>query len=51
MFYVIGCEFVIDFDDEKFYCNERGFLLRVGVGEIEIGDGINFWEEFIEILV
>jgi esterase/lipase superfamily enzyme len=34
-----------DGDKELHYLNERGFLLRLGVGKIELGDNTMTWEE------
>ena len=31
--------------DEKFYANERGHLLRLGVANVELGEGNYTWEE------
>ncbi len=38
-----------DGDKELHYLNERGFLLRLGVGKIELGDNTMTWEEAREI--
>jgi esterase/lipase superfamily enzyme len=38
-----------DEDKELHYLNERGFLLRLGVGKIELGDNTMTWEEAREI--
>ncbi len=34
-----------DGDKEDYYLNERGFLLRLGVGKIKMGDDSMTWEE------
>ncbi len=36
-------------DKEDYYLNERGFLLRLGVGKIKLGDKNMTWEEAREI--
>jgi esterase/lipase superfamily enzyme len=36
-------------DEKNIYLNERGFLLRVGVGKIKLGDDSMTWEEAREI--
>jgi len=38
-----------DGDKEDYYLNKRGFLLRLGVGKIELGDTTMTWEEAREI--
>ena len=32
-------------DEKNIYLNERGFLLRLGVGKIQLGDNTMTWEE------
>ena len=32
-------------DKEDYYLNERGFLLRLGVGKLQLGDNTMTWEE------
>jgi esterase/lipase superfamily enzyme len=36
-------------DEKNAYLNERGFLLRLGVGKIKLGDNTMTWEEAREI--
>ncbi|KPK36709.1 MAG: hypothetical protein AMK70_01350 [Nitrospira bacterium SG8_35_1] len=36
-------------DENNIYLNERGFLLRLGLGKIELGDNTMTWEEAREI--
>jgi esterase/lipase superfamily enzyme len=36
-------------DKEDYYLNERGFLLRLGVGKLQLGDNTMTWEEAREI--
>ncbi len=36
-------------DEKNVYLNERGFLLRLGVGKIKLGDSTMTWEEAREI--
>jgi len=36
-------------DKEDYYLNERGFLLRLGVGNLQLGDNTMTWEEAREI--
>ena len=36
-------------DEENIYLNERGFLLRLGVGKLQLGDNTMTWEEAREI--
>jgi esterase/lipase superfamily enzyme len=36
-------------DEENIYLNERGFLLRLGLGKIVLGDNTMTWEEVREI--
>jgi esterase/lipase superfamily enzyme len=35
--------------EEKFYANERGYLLRLGIADIELGKGDFTWEEARQI--
>lgn len=36
-------------DEKNIYLNERGFLLRLGVGKLQLGDNTMTWEEAREI--
>jgi len=49
MLYATDREPANDEDKEDFYLNNRGFVLRLGVGRIQLGDTDITWEEAREI--